>query len=980
MDLAPQDWNDAIGDSSGTQIIVGGPGTGKTEFLVRRAVHLLESGDAAPDRVLILSFSRRGAADISQRIRARLDNSVGNLDISTYHSLAARIVERWPDAAGWPNPPVILTGPEQTAMVRDLLATEDPKDWPTLVRGLLRSPTFAREITDFALRATEQLLDADDIEHLAADRPDWRPLPAFLRRYQQRVIATGRIDYAMVISGAVAILNSGPQNDPLVDYVLVDEYQDTTRSQVGLLQALTAGTRNLTVVADPFQSIFSFRGATPQHVSSFEEDFPGPTVRHTLTTSFRVSANVLAAAQRVISPEDPGAPGSVIPAREGGRVECLIFGQKTQEAEWIGQEIHRLHLEQNVPLSRIGVFVRSKQRFLNELSRALQRRGLAHDVPDSRLTDQPAVRFVLDLITAISDTEETAENRQAIRRILLGPMVGATVGEVREIETSARATATPLAGVLAGRVPDGDALAELLSNASWASEMPAVDGLWHIWSRLPSIKQLVNDPGRAEERAAWASFSQVLSRWNERDPEATLREYQTLVDSEDFEAQPLLSYRAPMQDRVVISTLHQSKGLEFDVVFIADAVEGVFPDLRPGDSYLGVRHLLAHVPTDSANYRLFRLEEERRLAYTAMTRARNAVIWTATSTGGSLGAGMPSRFLPVVAGETPVIEANIFGPQDRMPITPTEAEAWLRRKTADPALAETERRAAMSLLAQGSRWGLRPVAEFAGMRTRGTDLGVVPLPLRLSPSQGESYATCPRRYVLERKLHIGPDSTTAATFGSLIHKIFEDVERSAWDNHARASSLDEALEHLDKLFDPNDFSGEPYAKSWHNRAVETLTRLYKYNMFDKKPVGLEQRLELDIDGVRWTGIADRIDRTPDGLRVVDYKTTKNLPTKAEAAISLQLGFYMLASRNNERLLAIDESVGGEFWYPSKELASSFAVRTFEPNQLDAVEEELRRITAGIAAHEFPPTPGPKCESCPVRLVCPEFPEGVESFA
>ncbi len=987
-ELVPHDWEKAVGATDGKHLIVGGPGTGKTEFLVRRILHLITNDIVSPDRILVVSFSRRGAADITQRLRNQLDQSIGELDISTYHSLAARIVERWPDRAGWTSPPVLLTGPEQTALVRTLLSTESAGDWPVSVRGLLGSATFAREITDFVLRAWEQLLDADDIERLAVNRQDWAPIPAFMRRYRNHLVAAGKVDYSLVIASAVAVLHSDPLQAPFADYILVDEYQDTTRAQVGLLQSLAARTEHLTVVADPYQSIFSFRGATARHVSSFGDDFSdastGATTgatgftQHTLTTSFRVSANILAAAERVTAHEVEGLAGQVVPARAGGRVECLVFEQETQEAEWIAREIHRLHLEQKVPLSQIGVFVRSKQRFLREFSRGLERRGIAHDIPDSRLADQPAVRFVLDLLTAATD--QGHERIRSIRRILAGPMVEATIGEVREIERIATRTGVPVSTVIAERTSDGESLGALLTEPGWATDMPAADGLWHIWSSLPSIQRLVSDPDRASERAAWTSFSQVLSRWNERNPTSTLLDYRDLANNEDFEAQPLLSYRAPAEDRVVVATLHQAKGLEFEVVFIADAVEGVFPDLRPRDSYLGIRHLLPHLPEDTTGYRLFRLQEERRLAYTAMTRARSAVIWTATSTGELIGAGVPSRFLTLVAGDDDVIEAVTLGSVDRLPITPSEAEAWLRRKASDPSLVETERRAALTLLARGTHWNLRDIADFAGMRDRGPDSGVVPRPVFLSPSQGESYAQCPRRYALERKLHLGDSLSLYATFGTLVHSVLEHVERVAWDDHGRPSKEAEALEYLDETFVPTDFGGEPFARSWHDRAVDTISRVYEWDMLRNEPVGLEEGLTMEVDGVTWRGVADRIDRVDGGLRIVDYKTSTTAPTLKDAAASLQLGFYFLAARENERLAGQGEPVAGEFWYPSQSLKTRFATRAFDPALADDVKSEIRRITAGVVAEQFPPVPGPACESCSVRLVCPEFPEGTETFA
>ena len=211
---------------------------------------------------------------------------------------------------------------------------------------------------------------------------------------------------------------------------------------------------------------------------------------------------------------------------------------------------------------------------------------------------------------------------------------------------------------------------------------PAVDGFWHLWNALPQFVHLVVDPNRSEERAAWSSFSQVLGRLYDRDRSASLCDFVRWSEEESFEAQPLLDFRDQGDDRLTVTTLHQSKGLEFEVVFIADAVDGVFPDLRSRESLIGTRHLAAHLPTDPNEYRRFRLQEETRLAYTAMTRARLRVVWTATTAGLDEGEGAPSS-----AAGAPGTDDTPGSPpdEDRLPVTTGQAEAWLRRIAADPA-------------------------------------------------------------------------------------------------------------------------------------------------------------------------------------------------------------------------------------------------------------------------------------------------------
>ena len=194
MRIDPEDWAGAIVDTEGPQLLVGGPGTGKTEFLVRRAVHLIESGLATPDQVLLLSFSRRGAADLRGRIEESLAGAHTEFDASTFHSFSFRLLETYAaDSLGWKQMPTLLTSLEYVLRVREMLSAEDPAEWPSLFRGLLDSTTFAEEVSDFMLRCSELLIDPEKLADRGRD--DWRALPGFIARYRRRTLAANRIDY-----------------------------------------------------------------------------------------------------------------------------------------------------------------------------------------------------------------------------------------------------------------------------------------------------------------------------------------------------------------------------------------------------------------------------------------------------------------------------------------------------------------------------------------------------------------------------------------------------------------------------------------------------------------------------------------------------------------------------------------------------------------------------------------------------------------
>lgn len=971
----PGDWEAATAETDGPQLVVGGPGTGKTEFLVRRALYLVAEGIALPDEILLLSFSRRGSADLRRRLEEGARSSTPAMDTSTFHSYAFRVLEtHGGDSLGWERMPTLLTSLEYVLLIRSLLAVENPAQWPVLFRGLLQTSTLAEEISDFLLRCNELLIGPEEIADFARD--DWRALPEFLRSYRRRLQERNRIDYGTVQAAAVQALGHAPTLDRVTAgarYVLVDEYQDTTIAQARLLELLVSGGASLTVAADPYQSIYSFRGTDLANVEQFPERFSQngrPASRLVLTTSFRTPAAILDAAARLTSGlELPGAAGPVTPASGVGSVEAVVFQQSSEEAEWVAAEIQGLHLA-GLPFRDMAVFVRSKRRFLPTLSRALERLGIPHVQPDSRLSDHPAVRAVFDCVTAATSGGREAD--LALRRLLLGPLFRLPIGQVRGLERSRGAPPRAWPEVIAADVPDAAGLGELIADSTWATSAPAADGFWKLWETLPQFADLVVDQRRTEERAAWSSLSQVLSRLFERDRAASLADFVRWSDEESFEAQPLLDFRDQGTDRLTITTLHQSKGLEFEVVFIADAVDGVFPDLRPRESLIGTRHLSPHLPSDPAAYRRFRLQEETRLAYTAMTRAHRQVIWTATAGGTDEGLGAPSPFLHRVAPEGPV------PPPDRgdHPVTQAQAEAWLRRIAANPEVTAPRRLAALHALATGPRYGLREPALFAGIQPPGPAVGLKPAVLRLSPSQADSYETCPRRYAIERRLRVREGTSSHLEFGSLIHDVLEQTERDAHENGLPHGTEAGAQAHLEARWDPARFGPSPWSEPWRRRAERVLE--FVYNHWPDRPasiIDLERPLSLNIDEVAWFGRADRIEAGDGVVRIVDYKTGGRNVTDADGAASLQLGFYILAARQDPGLTGHGLPDAGELWMVAMTDRKSLRMIPFDPVNLDGVEQRLRAVAEGINSDDWPARPNEHCGRCPVRLVCPAFPEG-----
>ncbi len=969
-------WESAVADADGRQIVVAGPGTGKTEFLVRRVEYLVASGKARREEIVVLCFSRRAAGDLRRRIEESIGATGVPVDVTTFHGLALRLIE----TARGGSRPVPLTTPEQVDVVHRLLVEEDPSNWPLPYRGILDTPAFATEVADFLLRCSERFLDPEDLARQASERADWKGIPALFDRYLATLSKTGRTDYGALLVSAATLLGTQEGRDlsSRYRYVLVDEYQDTSPVQAEMADLLASSSGNLTVAGDPYQSIYSFRGAELRNVDRFGR--VSGTRRLVLEESFRVPSEILDSALRVVSGGDlPGAAGPVVPAPHTGRTETYVFDQETGEAEWIAKEVERSIVVEGIAPDRIAVLVRSKKGLVNELSRALDRRRVPHDPPDSRLVDHPAIRMFADLVTVSrfgGQTEEYPDGRsteadQAMRRILLGPVFGLALGKERALLRERRRSGDAWGSVVERELPEFAGLASLLVSDDWRRDRSAVEGFWRAWTSLDNLDDFVSDPSRLEWRRAWSAFAQVLGQQAERDRHLDLERYFELADEEDFEATPLLTYRTRDQ-RVVLTTLHQAKGLEFDVVFIANAVEGVFPDLRRGRRMLKPELLSPERTTDPQAQHLFQVQEEMRIAYTAMTRSRLRVVWTATDAGVDQGEHRPSRFLVAAAG-VPYEElgppAESVGP----PVTLTEAMTRMRRRLMDPTAPEHERLAAASILG-------RPPAEwwdaeaFPGILERGPDSPILATSFRLSPSQAESYRRCPRLYALERRLRLGDAASPWAHFGSLFHDVLERAESTIVGTGEPHADIGRALECLEDVWSGADFGTPELNDAWRVKAVDTLTKLYdNWPATGGTPTDLERRVGLNVAGAEWIGFIDRVEESPDGALVVDYKTSTSPMRVEDAAESIQLAFYSLAMMTEGRNV-----VDAQLWYP-RAGTKSISRRHLDMDRLEEIRDVMVEVTEDIRTEQWEPNPGSHCERCSFRLSCPAWPEASEAY-
>ncbi len=984
------DWSELVEMTEGTRLVVGGPGTGKTELLADRAAFLINKEIANSDQVLALSFSRETAADLRDRITSKAERSFGELSVCTFHGLARTLVEEnSQEIFGAPQPPMLLTAPEQIQFVKEVLSEEDPGEWPLLYRRMLRTHTLAEELADFMLRCGEQRITVEDLASQAAERPAWKALPGFYQRYLHGLERHRKIDYTGLLLRANRALGRPELNGRTAarfPYILVDEYQEATLVQVEIVKKLVGGGCHLTAVADPRQTSFSFRGAERASVSDFSHTFGDvgtskPEV-FTLTNSFRVPEEVLSAAGALIG-DDVALPA---PAPHRGRVEFYVFHQDMAQYDWIASEMKRLHLLDRVPYSEMAALTRASH-VLPALSRSLDRVGVPHTRPGARLIDHPAVRLVLDLAwVAERDHRRDPSPRtvaavdRIMESVLLGPLFRLPQGRARELAIARRQQDRPWSEVLAERLPDARALSQLLEDPSWALNPPATTGFWELWRRIPQFQGVVESVRAPDHAHALFSFAQTLGRLAERSPLTSLLDYRSLTVEGRLEASPLLSPAHVGEEHVTLSTIHQAKGRQFQVVFIAGATEGVFPDTRPFRSLLESQ-ILSRRHLDYFGLMEARLAEEQNLAYIAMTRAHQRVIWSATSPDLEEQRRTVSRFMVRLADRAGTGLAMPSARPAGSPVGSLETESYLRRTQKDLRQTSPRRLAAAMALAHPIRADLWDPRSFAGVRPPGSDLGLIDPGHVMSASQAEAYKTCPRRYALERRLRIrSSEDSTYARFGQLIHSVLHSVGERQKANRESRFDLAEAVEEFHRQLPHFDFGTPVVNRAFSERGEKLLTQLAERWRGERgEAIAFEKAVEANLGGVPWKGRIDRIDRLGDGrLRIVDYKASNNPITLKEAKVALQLGFYLWALSQTDPRASM-----AEFWFPLSE-GNSWK-RAFDPANLAEVTRSLEQIAQEIVSEASDPDPWPAkpsqaCGQCQVRSLCPAWPEGQGAFS
>ncbi len=626
-DLNPAQ-REAVETLDGPVLMLAGAGTGKTKALTARLVHLLNTGRARPNEILAVTFTNKAAREMKERIGRHLGEAVEGMPwLGTFHSIGARLLRRHAELVGLKSNFTILDGDDQLRLLKQLVqaAGIDDRRWPARALAAVIDQWKNRAWTPERIPAAE------------AGAYDGKA-PALYARYQQRLRDLNAVDFGDLLLHMVTIFQAHEdvlqQYQRWFRYILVDEYQDTNVAQYLWLRLLAGGHRNICCVGDDDQSIYGWRGAEVGNILRFEKDFPGARVIR-LEQNYRSTPHILAAAGGVIAANKSRLGKELwTEAEEGEKVRLIGHWDGEEEARWIGEEIEAMQGGTRgmrpFSLDEIAILVRASHQM-----RAFEDRFLTIGLPyrvigGPRFYERMEIRDAMAYFRlAVSPADDLA-----FERIVNTPRRGLGDKAQQKIQLTARAHGVPLvegAAIL---------LREKGLTGRGAAELARLlEGL-RRWRRMVGDRS-VSHVELAENILDESGYTGMWQ--NDKSPEAPgrLENLKELVKAlEQFEnLEGFLEHVSLIMDndsgeageKVSIMTLHAAKGLEFPAIFLPGWEDGLFPSQRSMDEH-GVKGL----------------EEERRLAYVGITRARE--LCTISFAGnrrvyGQWQSQMPSRFI-----------------------------------------------------------------------------------------------------------------------------------------------------------------------------------------------------------------------------------------------------------------------------------------------------------------------------------------------
>ena len=596
---------EAVINTDGPCLVIAGAGSGKTKVLTHKIAYLMQEKDIKPWNILAITFTNKAANEMKERVEALVGDDAKDMWIGTFHSICVKILRRFIDRIGFDHSFVIFDTSDQRTLIKECL--KDLK---------IDDKMFTDRIVQFEIsNAKNDMKEPEEYEAMVKGDYRREKIASVYNLYQRRLKENNAIDFDDIINYTIKIFK---ENDDVLDYytnkfnyILVDEYQDTNKSQFTLIRLLAKAHGNITVVGDNDQGIYSFRGADISNILNFEKDFKGTKIIK-LEQNYRCTQNILNAANSVIKNNEVKYKKKLWTENEEGALPTFhVSDDEYDEGRYIVEEINHLRREEYYKYSDFAILYR-----MNSQSRAIEeilgREAIPYKIVGGlKYFERKEIKDIIAYLRLINNTSDNL----ALKGIINEPKRGIGKTSLDKIQAISEQTGIPMYQII--KEADQYGLSRVYSNAqgfieviedliSKKDEYTITELIKHTLKETGYTKALEDENSiEAENRIEnLEEFLTIAVQFEEEEADNDLSTFlEGITLSSDIDGMD------EEEESVTLMTLHSAKGLEFPVVFLVGMEEGIFP----GYKSIGE-------PKE--------LEEERRLCYVGITRAKNNLYLT----------------------------------------------------------------------------------------------------------------------------------------------------------------------------------------------------------------------------------------------------------------------------------------------------------------------------------------------------------------
>lgn len=931
----------AVEYGDGPLLIIAGAGTGKTTVVTERIKHLLSSGRAKPSEILALTFTEKAAREMEERVDVIMPYGYTQMWISTFHKFCDRLLRQEAIHIGLNPAYRLMTDTDETMLFRKHLFSFElnyfrPLGNPTkFIGGMLQH--FSR-LQDEDV-SPKQYLEWVSTKHQISNEEEelehkkYEELSKAYRKYQELKIKEGYLDFGDLITQTLALFRTRKNilsfYQKQFKYVLVDEFQDTNIAQNELVVLLTGDKKNITAVCDDDQSIYKFRGAAVSNVLSFRKYFPKSKLI-VLSQNYRSTQSILDASYQLIQFNNPDRlevkehiNKKLTSARRiGGEWPKLLYLDRVEnEADAVAKEIKKLIKQYE--WRDFAILVRANNH-AEPFVRALGR----HNIPfqflgPGQLFRQPEVKDLIAYLQVLHNFEDNV----ALFRVLSMEYFGLSGRDVAVLTNVARKQNISL--FEACEVSEHETVKKLVDivhrHLGLLTKESAGQILFYFLSDTGMMKNILEYQAPIDERKATniSKFFSKLKTYETDHADASVTAVLDWIElSMELGESPLAGDMDWVSNNAVnILSVHSAKGLEFGVVFLVNMVSARFPTIERRET-IPIPDALIKEELPVGDYHL---EEERRLCYVGMTRAKDDLYLTGAN---FYGEGKREKKLSPFVYEV-IGEKSVVAPQSQS--AQMSLLDWRSKETEQPT--ETKKR----------------VVTY------------------LSYSQIETFRLCPLHYKLRYILNIPTPPSASLSFGTSIHGALHDFY--ALHAAGEKATKELLLSLLATRWRKEGYESKQYEEKMRKRGEQYLTDYFDKEFDKKTTIGaLEQPFTVTLGTLKVGGKIDRVDVLPDGkIEIIDYKTGR-MPSKREIDVNLQLSIYALAGSTvpvTPFAKKPEDITLSLYFFDSQTKIST----TRTPDQLEKERQVILDIARQIETSDFRCSGNQLCRDCEYKLFC-----------